>query len=323
MKLLYAFWISLFFANAVFAQQTIDDGFAFQTESFKSYHIYVPSQYDEATPHSLMLAFHPFNTARWNGESWRDTLITFAETNNLILVSPDGGPDGKIDDPIDTAFTSVLIDSMSIWYNIDESERYIMGFSWGGRTTYSYGLNNYSKYKGFMPIGAATSIDMVDDIIGNSVEKTFYLVHGSQDAPSTRYTPFVDALNNNGACIESLLMNGVGHTIDFPNRNEILSTAFDYIKKECPFIINSVEENSGEENESEIQISPNPNDGSFRIETDIAIDPQQVEVYNINGSPLRFSIEGNTVQLIEKRSGTYILMYDEDGQKHTARFFVH
>ena len=63
----------------------------------------------------------------------------------------------------------------------------------------------------------------------NSAGKPVYIVHGGSDSPSTRYTPILNALNANGAIVNSILMPGIGHTIDFPNRNAILGTAFQWI----------------------------------------------------------------------------------------------
>ena len=140
---------------SLFGQQRIDGNFAFQTNPAKKYSLYIPSSYNASTPNKLMLGLHPLNTSRWNAESWCDTLIGFAETNGLILVCPDGGLDGKIDDSIDTAFTSALMDSTRIWYNINSDKTYIMGFSWGGKTTYTYGLNRPAVFGGYLPIGAA------------------------------------------------------------------------------------------------------------------------------------------------------------------------
>jgi predicted esterase len=174
-----------------------------------------------------MVGLHPFNTSRWNAETWCDTLIVFAESNGLIVVCPDGGTDGRVDDAIDTSFTTALIDSMITWYNIDQSNIFLMGFSWGGKTVYTYGLSNYSRFKGFMPIGAAIGgTSEVIAIGGNSKDKPWYLVHGFNDSPNTRYTPLLNMLNDSGACTNTNLMAGVGHTIDFPNRNQILTTAF-------------------------------------------------------------------------------------------------
>jgi poly(3-hydroxybutyrate) depolymerase len=216
--------------SLVYSQTRIDGSFAFQTDPSKKYSLYIPSAYDENIPHRLMIGFHPLNTARWNAESWCDTLIVFAETNNLILACPDGGIDGAVDDPIDTAFTSVLIDSIYSWYNIDPEKVYAMGFSVGGKTTYTYGLNHIWEFRGFIPIGAAVNgTSEVNAVIQNAEGKPYYLVHGANDSPSTRFTPVKTALEDNNALVNFILMSGVGHTIDFPNRNQILTTAFEWV----------------------------------------------------------------------------------------------
>lgn len=211
-------------------QSRIDGTFPFQNDPAKQWSMYVPSGYVPGTPHRTMVAFHPFNPARWNSISWCDTLIVFAETNDLLLVCPDGGVDGSMDDAIDTAFTTALLDSVHAWYSVDAMKTYAMGFSVGGRVTYTYGLSNPDVFGGYLPIGAAiTNLNEVGPVVANSMGKACYLVHGSQDSPSVRYTPVLNALITNGAITNSLLMPGIGHTIDFPNRNAILTTAFQWI----------------------------------------------------------------------------------------------
>lgn len=225
--------MSSFVLTCSVAQERIDGDFSFQTDPAKKYSIYVPTNYDASVPHKLMLGLHPLNTDRWDAVSWCDTLIAFAEANDLLLVCPDGGADGAVDDQIDTAFTTVLLDSMINWYAIDESRIWAMGFSWGGRTTYSYGLRHADRFAGFLPIGAAiTGTDQVDGFLAEAADKPFYLVHGANDSPGIRFTPMLNALNANGACVESLLMTGVGHTIDFPNRNQILTDAFTWLENQ-------------------------------------------------------------------------------------------
>ena len=240
-----ALFPSLLCTVALFAQQRIDGTFPFQTDTAKQYSIYVPSNYTPGTPHRLMLGLHPLNTARWNSISWCDTLIVFAETNGLLLVCPDGGADGAIDDPIDTAFTTALLDSMDAWYSIDHDKVYAMGFSWGGRTTYTYGLLRPQVFNGYLPIGAAiTNLNEVNTTMqANSAGKPVYIVHGGSDSPSTRYTPILNALNANGAIVNSILMPGIGHTIDFPNRNAILGTAFQWIDSvNCAALMTAVQD---------------------------------------------------------------------------------
>lgn len=247
------------------AQERIDGTFAFQTDPAKKYSLYIPSGYDANEPHRLMLGLHPLNTSRWDAESWCDTLIVFAETNNLILACPDGGVDGAVNDPIDIEFTTALLDSMALWYNINPDKTYAMGFSWGGLTTYTYGLNNIERFRGFIPIGAAVNgTNEVNGIIQNAADIPYYIVHGSQDSPSVRFTPIKNALENNGAIVNSILMNGVGHTIDFPNRNQILTDAFVWVDSvNCA--ASSTTTFSIEKNENQFSVFPNPSSKTQQV----------------------------------------------------------
>ena len=253
----------LFATLSLFAQESIDGNFAFSNDPAKKYSIYVPSNYDATNPNTLMLGFHPFNTNRWDAQAWRDTLIVFAETNDLLLVCPDGGADGRIDDPIDIAFTTALLDSMAIWYNVDQDEKYIIGFSWGARATYTYGLDNAEEFQGFIPVGAAINgIQEVGSGLQNAENKKFYIVHGSNDSPAVRFTPVRDALINSDACVETNFLAGIGHTIDFPNRNNILSDAYAWVSDPANCITNSTR--TPERNSTEISIS-NPNNSGQEL----------------------------------------------------------
>ena len=69
-----------------FGQVTIDNAIPFQTDNQKKYSIYVPAGYDDGQPSKLMVGLHPLNPNRWDARSWRDTLITFSEENNLLLL---------------------------------------------------------------------------------------------------------------------------------------------------------------------------------------------------------------------------------------------
>jgi len=226
------FYAVLFVSTSLvaYAQEQINESFAFQSDPSKDYSIVIPSAYQEGEPIAAFLALHPFNTNRWNAETWCDELADFAEANDVILVCPDGGADGRIDDPIDTAFTSLLLDSAFIWYDIDPARLYATGFSWGGKTTYTYGLNHIDKFAGLLPIGAAINSAEVNGIADQADGVPIYIVHGSQDSPSVRFTPIRDAMINNGACVETNLLQGVGHTIDFANQVEILSNAYAYLQ---------------------------------------------------------------------------------------------
>ena len=218
------------FATDLCAQEKTAGSFQLEGLSEKSYAVYVPTQYDAQEPSGLILVLHPRNTARWTAEAWRDTLTVFAETNQLLMVAPDGGPDGSVADPDDELFQAALIDSMKTWYNVDDKRVYVFGFSFGGRAAYTFGLQHPDVFAGYLILGPAIQLSEVPvQLRANAFGKPFYLINGSQDAPQIRFTPFVDMLEEEGAIVNSLLMQGVPHTIDFDNRNEILTDAFKWL----------------------------------------------------------------------------------------------
>jgi len=212
-------------------QEQINGSLPFQTDPSKDYSIFIPSSYEEGKDIAAFVALHPWNTQNWDGRRWCEEISDFAEANSVILICPDGGADGQIDDPIDTAFTTVMVDSAMIWYSIAPDSLYAMGFSWGGKTTYTYGLNHANKFAGFMPIGAATSVSDINGISDQALEKPFYVIHGSNDSPNTRFYPMIERLENEGAIVESNLLQGVGHTIFFPNQVEVLTDGYNWLKE--------------------------------------------------------------------------------------------
>lgn len=280
----YLFAILTFTCSISNAQVRIDSSFPFQTDPSKNYSLYIPSGYNASVPHRLMLALHPLNVTTWNSISWCDTLTNFAEANNLILVCPDGGIDGMIDDPIDTAFTSALLDSMLLWYNIDTQKIYAVGFSWGGKTTYTYGLFHSWRFGGFIPIGAAVNgTTEVTGIIQNANGKPFYLVHGGSDIPATRFYPIRTSLISNGAIEKDTLMPGIGHTINFPNRNLILSAAYQWIDSvNCAQITSSI---NNIDVRNDIIIFPNPTNTEVQVNL-TSKNNFEVEIINEHGEPI-------------------------------------
>ena len=214
----------------IMAQIQIEGSFAFESDPAKKYAIVIPTSYTPGTSSPAFLALHPLNTSRWNAATWCAELSDFAETNQLLLICPDGGADGRIDDPIDTAFTSRLLDSAFVWYDIDPHKLYVTGFSWGGRTTYTYGLNHIDKFAGLMPIGAAVSTTQITGIEDQADGVPVYIIHGRQDIPTIRYFPMRQSMIDHGACVDGILLDGVGHTIDFKNRVSILTDGYHFLQ---------------------------------------------------------------------------------------------
>lgn len=219
----------LLFVSSVGAQTRIDSTLTYKKKS-KQFSVYIPSGAKEGSLRPMFLALHPFNPKRWNAAAWCDTLMAFAEREQVVLLCPDGGPDGKVDDPIDTAFTSKLLAGAASWLPVDRQRTYLIGFSWGGRTTYSYGLQHPTDFRGYIAIGAAFSnTNDYPPGFANADDKPFFLLHGENDHPDIRLFPLCDSLQQFGAYVNQRLIPGVGHTIDFANRDEYLSAAYHWV----------------------------------------------------------------------------------------------
>jgi predicted esterase len=314
--------LCLFLMNLLFAQERIDGSFEVQKQD-KKYSIYIPSSYDSAMPQALMIGFHPLNVNRWDSESWRDTLITFAETNKLLLACPDGGLDGRVDDAIDTTFTTMLLDSLHTWYNIDRAEQYAIGFSWGARTAYTYGMNHPGIFKGVIPIGAAIDgTQQFDNVIENADRMIYYIVHGSNDAVSSRYTPVLSAFDELKVCYDTQLLAGVGHTIDFPNRNTILSDAFSFVQDEFACQTSS---NFNTDFHSSIEIFPNPiQDNTIKIRWVGDIEIERYELFDLTGKMI-YQQAGNHSEMRTNvlKSGVFILKIVHKNGKFELRKLVY
>jgi predicted esterase len=289
-----------------FAQTRLDETIPFMADPAKGYSIFLPSSYDEAVSNPVFLALHPLNTRRWNAISWTDTLSAFAESNGLVLIAPDGGADGRIDDPIDTAFTTFLLDSMFRRYNLDEDKLYAIGFSWGGRTTYTYGLSNVDRFSGFVPIGAAINgLNEIGGLVDRSRDKPFFVIHGSNDATNTRYFPAVTALEDNGACLMDTLMPGIGHTIDFPGRNALLSAAYTWLK----------EQNCGLTSAREEEKEGFPNVPSLLSLT-------QIDIIKEAQPDLILDVMGRRTTLDRMQTGLFILVKRKDGRALSKKIVI-
>ncbi len=312
------------------AQTQLNLELSFQSDPAKKYSIVVPTSYNPANPAKLMLGLHPFNTNRWSGQTWCEYLNEFAETNNLLLLCPDGGDDGRIDDPIDTAFTSHLLDIIGDSYTIDNDKVYAMGFSWGGRTTYSYGLRNTHRLHGFMPIGAATNGLSINSVAMNAEGQPFYLIHGSNDSPNSNFTPFINLLEANEAIVNSKLLSGVGHTIDFADNLAILSEAYRWIDS-----VNCAKTTTGttaiaSEN-LQWSVGPNPlalGDNLWLSNGQDTAGPSEMAWYDIQGRLLyKQGIEGGNnpavIKIPVQAEGVYFLiLQNEKGQHEVHRLVV-
>lgn len=226
----FSIFFFVLFSTTAMAQERIDSSLVFHKDSIGHYSLFVPSSYVPREQIPVMVALHPFNRKRWNAESWCNEMMVFAEQNGLLLVCPDGGDNGTIDDSVDMELTNVLLDSIENWYNIDTNRVYLTGFSWGGKAVYSFGLATPNRYSGFIPIGAVMSTsNKILEHFPRANWKPFFIIHGETDRPEARFTWVRDSLVKVGAIVETRLLKGVGHTIEFDDREALLTRAFTWV----------------------------------------------------------------------------------------------
>lgn len=272
----------------------------------KNYSLYIPSNYIQTIPNELMLGLHPYNST---SKLWCNTLVDFCEQNGLLLACPDGGPDGFIDDPIDQIFTDALLDSVLTWYNINQSKIFIMGFSWGGRTTYTYGLENYKWFAGFLPIGAYIDNDFnINSLLPHASNKPFYIIHGTEDNPEIHFYPIRDALVASGAIVNWKLLDGVGHTVNFAGRDSIFTAAFTWLDS-VSSVITNIEFQKDEiclpQSVTLFQNIPNPFNAGTEIRYQIQLEGWiRVKIFTILGEEIITIIDNN------QQPGSYTLYWD-------------
>ncbi|MBK7810739.1 MAG: hypothetical protein IPI50_05765 [Saprospiraceae bacterium] len=230
--------ILLIHLNSV-AQSRLEGSFFFKGE-LKQYSLFIPENWEPGM--NAVLAFHPLNTTRWNSTSWCDTLVSFAKDQTVLLICPDGGVDGRVDDPVDLEFTSALLDSTDLWYQFNTDSLVALGFSWGARTVYTYGLANPSRFRGLIAIGAAIEgTNQLNGLESGAKFKNIFIIHGTNDDVNNRYWPAKQFFSKTQSCYKDSLLRGIGHTIDFTNRNSIIAHAYKFtLRNEC--LISSISE---------------------------------------------------------------------------------
>ena len=132
-------------------------------------------------------------------------------------------------------------------------------------------------------------IEVTVPLQNNSVGKPVYIIHGSNDSPNTRFYPVRDALIAKGAIVNTLLQSGVGHTIDFPNRDAILTTAYHWIDSvNCANLTTST---LGIEKSTGVFLFPNPISKGEGLRIDLTLNngaqKALIQLFDLNGKQLR------------------------------------
>jgi hypothetical protein len=218
---------------------------------------------------------------------------------------------------------------VAIWYNLDFDKFYGIGLSWGSRGLYTYGLIHGNFIKGYIPVGAAINgtTEVNEPLQLNASSKPFYIVHGSSDSPATRFYPIRDSLISKGGIVETNLMSGVGYIIDFPDRNAILTVAFNWIDSvNCGSL--GLPTFDVVENKYSIFSNPITSGAPLLIQSENNVGDQYlVQVFGLDGRLLYvekcYLNSGQNAIPIQFKKGNYILRLSNAEQQEEWQFIVH
>lgn len=133
------------------------------TDDTRLFSIALPDGYSPEHSYPLIIGLHGFNQ---NAEAWRTILKPLANSQQAIVICPDGKGD-RHDDQYNGNEISIVqhaIDIARSSFSIDTTRQYVVGFSYGGRETMYYGLAHHTQFKGI--IGVAAAIQSIADANG-------------------------------------------------------------------------------------------------------------------------------------------------------------
>ena len=112
-------------------------------------------------------------------------------------------------------------------------------------------------------------------------------------------------------------MPGVGHTIDFPNRNAILTEAFQWIETQvcgdvAPSSVSNIEEIKG-------AISPNPVTIGERVRVE---NWKSVSLYSAAQGWLKVDVVNDVFSTRNLQSGVYFVTGEVNGQRVVEKLLV-
>ncbi len=272
-------FLATFLSPNIQAQTKRSGSIRYYHQQNKGYALYFPSGYRRGKIYSVVVAFHPLNSHRWHAVSWRDQLIDFAERNQVILICPDGGLDGKTDDKIDLHFSRYLLQQAIKSYSLRVDNVYTMGYSWGARAALKMALTYGEIINGCLLVGInASSVSIPESLLIQARGLACYFIHGEQDHVQSNLLPLAYTLDNYGACTARAVVKKTGHTFFFSNRKAYLDKGLYWLSRQsCYHMVRA--RNSGESLRfrPEFQIE----NKRVRITYDRTIYPiQQIRIYN-------------------------------------------
>lgn len=188
-------------------------------------YFYIPTGFDFNQPATVIVGQHGLGTPD-NSMQIRTFLTPVGDSMNAIVMCPDPYLQ---DQPRSRAALNEAIDSALTWYNINQSEMYIVGYSAGSDVAAQYVFETPEHpMKGL--IWHSPGFFATPDMNNQATFPPVCLCWGSSDFVSILQNGTLDnTFSGSNVPYHHITMSGVGHTMDYPEFPAVMLECIDFI----------------------------------------------------------------------------------------------
>lgn len=277
-------------------------------------YFYIPPSFDFNQPATVIIGQHGLGTPD-NSMQIRTFLTPVGDSLNAIVMCPDPYLQ---DQPKSRAALNEAIDSALTWYDIDENEMYIAGYSAGSDVAAQYVFENPEHpMKGL--IWHSPGFFANPDMNNQATFPPVCLCWGSSDFVSILQNSTLDnTFSGSQVPYLHITIPNVGHTMDYPEFPAVMMECIDFIDANSSVGIEESDNNP-------IRVYPNP----VKVGQDISIEgidgEANVTVIDISGKIIQsISLNKLNKNLIinNLNSGYYILNVTSEKSVYNLKLYV-
>lgn len=306
--LLYLFLLN---SGLLLSQQTgvFQKDYTFNNSPFngadRRFSFYVPSDYNPSQSYPLILGLHACGS---QSNAFRNRLRPIADSLDAIVACPDANGDAINNEfnGREVELLEYIYDSASTWYNIDDQQIYLTGFSCNGREALYIALEQHTSIPiaGVLPYAGAFNSPAIDaSSFGRTSVTPACFCMGDQDIFYTQmsfYQWVLDSMSAQSANYHDILMPGVGHTTAHAGFTSYMLDCFEFLSNNTTI---SLAESTATNNFEISRTGPL----TIEIQTSLA-GPVTYEVLDISGKLLNSEEFRENTSVMLSNPGIYILV---------------
>lgn len=304
---------SLLVAQGTFLTKKIQSQDAILNGDSITIYVYIPTGVDtNAANNKMIVGIHGLGTPD-NSVEIRQFLAPLGESENMIVACPDPYLN---DQPRSKTVVDEAVDALINWYNIDENEKYIVGYSAGSDVAARYVLSlEKHTFKGL--IWFAPGFYSITNVPNQDLLPPVCLCVGTSDFVSLAQANLIrNAFNNSSVPFLYNTISGVAHTMDFPTFPQEMKKCVDFIDQNSTVGLENKLENQN------FTIYPNPGNNFFIESKSVNAPIENINIFDVLGREV-FHLANTTAQKLQIETeswakGWYFIQINN--QKNTQSF---